>query len=220
MSRILAIMGCALIVFVLAPLSVPARESTDVNRYRGYEMSSGAYDDHEVRSFGKSGYLRSDRIGGMLGYAPGADRVRTRGRLVDAHLNVLFYSPQRSCASCHARNAGSRHVVRNGLTCRQCHGGEPIADNGHYYSPNNPLRRHAYVCAKCHQQAGASFATYRIHEPNPAMASTLFFFPLLGWAFWIMVGIAVLTFAVFVPHTFLWIVREVIALGRKGGGGS
>lgn len=42
-----------------------------------------------------------------------------------------------------------------------------------------------------------------IHEPAPMNAATLVTFP--NWqAFWIMIGIAALTFALFLPHTALW----------------
>ena len=79
----------------------------------------------------------------------------------------------------------------------------------------NPLRRHAYVCAKCHQGANASYAAYRVHEPNPALASTFKEFPILAYAFWIMMAIAVGTFAVFLPHTALWGLRELFTKKEK-----
>ena len=70
-------------------------------------------------------------------------------------------------------------------------------------------RRHAYVCAKCHEGASASYAAYVVHAPNPALASTFKDFPVLAYAFWIMVAIAVGTFVLFLPHTILWGIREL-----------
>ena len=79
----------------------------------------------------------------------------------------------------------------------------------------NPMRRHAYVCAKCHPGANASYASYRVHEPHPALASTFKEFPVLAYAFWIMMAIAVGTFALFLPHTVLWGLRELFAKKEK-----
>ena len=79
----------------------------------------------------------------------------------------------------------------------------------------NPIRRHAYVCAKCHEGASASYAAYVVHEPNPALSSTFKEFPVLAYAFWIMVVIAVGTFVLFLPHTFLWGIRELFIKKKK-----
>jgi hypothetical protein len=136
--------------------------------------------------------------------------------LSDAHQDLPFYE-QRRCVDCHPANANNRHTVRNGITCRQCHGEEPVASIQHYFSRLNPLRLHTHVCSKCHASAGASFALYRIHEPNPALLSTARTLPLLFYAFWIMVALAVGTFALFLPHTVLWGIRELfIKKGRDG----
>ena len=107
------------------------------------------------------------------------------------------------------------HTVRANLTCRQCHGGEPIASIEHYFSPMNPIRRHAYVCAKCHEGASASYASYVIHAPNPSLAGTQKNFPVLFYAFWFMIAIAVGTFVVFLPHTILWGIREMFIKKEK-----
>ena len=86
---------------------------------------------------------------------------------------------------------------------------EPIAGIDHYYSPMNRLRRHAFVCAKCHPGASASFATYVVHAPNPAMRTTQKSFPLMFYVFWGMMALAGGTFVVFLPHTALWGMREL-----------
>ncbi len=59
----------------------------------------------------------------------------------------------------------------------------------------NRRRRHAFICAKCHEGATASFATYVVHEPNPTDMGTRKSFPLLFFVFWMMAAIAVGTFA-------------------------
>jgi hypothetical protein len=79
----------------------------------------------------------------------------------------------------------------------------------------NPVRRHAYVCAKCHEGASASFATYVVHARNPAHAGTREVFPVLFYAFWAMVVLAGATFVIFLPHTALWGIRELFAKKEK-----
>ena len=79
----------------------------------------------------------------------------------------------------------------------------------------NPIRRHAYVCAKCHEGASASYASYVIHAPNPALASTFKTFPLLAYVFWFMVALAVGTFLVFLPHTAIWGILELFIRKEK-----
>ena len=63
-----------------------------------------------------------------------------------------------------------------------------------------------------------SFAAYRIHEPRPWLLEASVSFPALFWGFWIMMGIAIATFALFLPHTALWGVRELFVRkhGEKG----
>ncbi len=152
---------------------------------------------------------------GLFPYSPTGAEVRNRSRLADSHAGIKFYD-RRRCEECHVEEAKDPvHTVRANLTCRQCHGGDPIASIEHVYSPLNPIRRHAYVCSKCHEGAGASFASYVVHEPNPIKASTQKKFPLLFYAFWIMIGIAVLTFAVFLPHTLAWGARELSGKNQK-----
>ena len=79
----------------------------------------------------------------------------------------------------------------------------------HYFSPMNVTRRHSYVCAKCHEGANNSYATYVVHSPNPVDAATHESFPML-YAFWIIAAVAVGTFAIFLPHTLLWGWRDLL----------
>ena len=99
------------------------------------------------------------------------------------------------------------------------YGGEPISGIEYYFSPMNPIRRYAYVCSKCHEGANASFASYIVHSPNPADLSTRKDFPILFYAFWIMIAMSVSIFAVFLPHTFIWSLRELLVKRKASGEG-
>jgi hypothetical protein len=186
-----------------------------IRRYKDREVSTGFYEQYEVKPrrmaplVGVPGVAR-----GIFPYSPTAARVRTRTRLADSHQGIKFYQRQR-CEYCHIQETRDIHTTRANLTCRQCHGGEPIASLGHYYSPFNPIRRHAYVCAKCHEGSSASFASYVVHTPNPALIGTKATFPVLFYVFWIMVALTVGTFVVFLPHTALWGVRELLMKKEK-----
>jgi hypothetical protein len=86
----------------------------------------------------------------------------------------------------------------------------------HYYSAMNPIRRHAYVCAKCHEGASASFATYVVHEPPPLARSARDEFPLFYYGVWFMVILAGGVFAIFIPYVTLWGLRELVDLFKAG----
>jgi hypothetical protein len=187
-------------------------------RYKDREASTGYYEAYEVRPRHDTPLVEIPGVQqGIFPYSPTAASVRIRTRLADSHQGIKFYQGRR-CEECHPEQARDIHTVRVNLTCRQCHGGEPIASNQHYYSPMSPIRRHAYVCAKCHQGSSASFGSYVVHAPNPALAATKNSFPVLFYVFWIMVGIAVMTFVVFLPHTALWGIRELFSIKEKAKG--
>lgn len=189
--------------------------SSSIRRYKEYEVSTGYYEEYEVKPrrmrplVGVPGVAR-----GIFPFSPTGARVRIRTRLADSHWGIKFYRNFR-CEVCHVAEARDIHTVRAKITCRQCHGGEPIASIQHYYSPMNPIRRHAYVCSKCHEGSSASFASYVVHAPNPAMLSTRETFPVLFYVFWFMVALAMGTFLVFLPHTVLWGLREVLMKKEK-----
>jgi len=210
---ILCLVAAALVASALyiVPTQAFAQEevASALRRYKDRELSTGYYEEYEVRPRRQRPFVEIPGVQqGVFAYSPTAARVRIRTRLADSHQGIDFYQ-RRRCEDCHPQQDRGIHTVRANLTCRQCHGGEPIASIEHYYSPMNPIRRHAYVCAKCHQGANASYASYRVHEPNPALSSTFQEFPFLAYAFWIMVAIAVGTFALFLPHTALWGLREL-----------
>ncbi len=198
-------------------LTLPCAAQEEVagaDRYKLREASTGYYEQYEVLPSRGSPFVQWN--------AP-AETVTTGGRApaatyqADAHALVQNYRHQR-CESCHKVEAyNNRHATRKNIACRQCHGLEPIAGINHYFSPLNPIRRHATVCAKCHQGASGSFAMYVVHEPAPLKAGTAKSFPVLYWAVWIMLGIAIGTFALFLPHTGLWVLRELFARKKEGG---
>ena len=206
-----------LLALLLLPDVVFAQEevASAIRRYKEYEVSTGYYEEYEVLPRRQRPFVEVPGVRrGIFPYSPTAANVRVRTRLADSHQGIKFYQ-RRRCEDCHVKETRDIHTVRANLTCRQCHGGEPVASIAHIYSPLNPLRRHAYVCAKCHEGASASYASYVVHTPNPAMASTLKTFPILFYAFWIMVFIAVGTFVVFLPHTILWGIRELLIKKEK-----
>ena len=194
----------------MMPVSVSAQEevASALRRYKEYEVSTGFYEEYEVRPRHQQAFVEIPGVRrGLLPYSPTAAIVRIRSRLADSHRGIRFYE-RRRCEECHPDQARDLHTTRANLTCRQCHGGEPVASINHYFSPMNPIRRHAYVCAKCHEGASASYAGYVVHTPNPSQAGTLDSFPVLFYAFWAMIFIAVSTFVIFIPHTILWGIRE------------
>ncbi len=150
-----------------------------------------------------------------LAFGPQGSRDTPGKRLAkDAHAGVQGYA-WRQCQNCHTEQAGNLHTVRADVSCRQCHGQDPMASIDHYFSAMNPIRRHAYVCAKCHEGASASFATYVVHEPVPSAAETAAVFPALYYSdrfmFWLIVGV----FIVFIPHGVLWWIREWLARKQR-----
>jgi hypothetical protein len=201
---------------LLLPETAAAQEevASAYRRYKDREASSGYYEKYEVRPTRALIEIPGVKQG-LFPYSPSAAPVRIRTRLADSHQGIKFYENLR-CEFCHVNETKDIHTVRANLTCRQCHGGEPIASIQHIYSPMNPIRRHAYVCAKCHEGASASYASYVIHAPNPAMARTLQSFPVLFLVFWFMVALAGGTFLVFLPHTALWGIRELFIKKNRG----
>ncbi len=183
--------------------------TSNIYRYRDHEMSTGYYEEYEAKPlpygpFMKGQILRRE----LITLSPTAESVRRRTYLSDSHRGLRFYE-RLTCVKCHPREALDLHTVRTEITCRQCHGPEPIAGINHYYSPMNPIRRHAYICAKCHEGASASFAAYVIHEPLAGALATRESFPALYYAYWLMLLLLVGTLAFFVPHTFMVVMREI-----------
>jgi len=186
-----------------------------IRRYADREASSGYYEQYEVIPSRRLALVEIPGVRqGIFPYSPTAARAQIRTRLADSHVGIKFYEVLR-CDYCHKHEAKDIHTTRANLTCRQCHGGEPIASIEHFYSPLNPIRRHAYVCAKCHEGAGASFASYVIHEPLAGSSKARREFPLLYYAYWFMLILLVGTLAFFIPHAFLFGTRELFAKIKK-----
>jgi hypothetical protein len=215
---VLILFGILLLAgFMYMPPSVSAQEevASAMRRYKDLEVSTGYYEQYEAKPRRQLPFVEIPGVSrGIFSYSPSAAKVRVRTRLADSHQGIKFYN-RRRCEDCHIQETQDIHTIRANLTCRQCHGGEPIASIEHYFSPMNPIRRHAYVCAKCHEGSSASYASYVVHEPNPALVSTFRAFPVLSVAFWLMVAIAVGTFVLFLPHTILWGFRELFMKKEK-----
>jgi len=183
--------------------------ASPLRRYKEYEASTGYYEEYEALPRRERSMVEIPGVRrGLFRYSPSAAKVRIRTRLADSHWGIKFYENRR-CEQCHVEQTRDIHTVRANLTCRQCHGGEPIASINHYFSPMNPIRRHAYVCAKCHEGSSASFASYIIHEPSPGSMEAKTRFPVLYYAYWFMVVLLVGTLAFFIPHSLLIGLREL-----------
>jgi hypothetical protein len=72
----------------------------------------------------------------------------------------------------------------------------------------NPIRRHAYVCAKCHEGANVSFATFKVHEPKASDPATRKSFASLYYTNWFMYLLIVGTMVFFGLHTLIWVGKE------------
>ncbi len=186
-----------------------------INRYKQYEVSTGYYETYEMRPRHESPLVSRfrGRDRDPFGYTSTSASVRNRHLLSDSHRGIKFYDNSR-CEMCHANETRDIHTVRANLTCRQCHGAEPIASIDHYYSPLNPIRRHAYVCSKCHEGASASFASYVIHEPAAGSADSKTQFPALFYAYWFMLILLAGTLAFFIPHSIMMGVRELFGKSK------
>jgi len=206
------LLALSVVVTGLADRAMAGEEvASAIRRYKDYNVSTGYYEEYEVKPRHMRPWVEVPGVArGIFPYSPTGARVRIRTRLANSHSGIKFYKNLR-CEDCHIEQTKDIHTVRANLTCRQCHGGEPIAGIQHYYSSMNPIRRHAYVCSKCHEGSTASYASYVVHAPNPARLSTRESFPLLFYAFWFMVALAASTFAAFLPHTAMWGLRELIA---------
>lgn len=179
-----------------------AYEAASTGYFRDQDSLPGAYRLFQLNQEGK---------GALWGLGPGGGNIKRSSFSIDAHEGVLGYGI-RTCVSCHEDQRYSLHSTRGNVSCVQCHRGQPIAGIQHYYSSMNLIRRHAYVCAKCHEGASASFATYVVHEPSPLASATKKEFPLFYYGVWFMVILAVGVFAIFIPYVILWGLRELLGL--------
>jgi hypothetical protein len=202
---------------LLVPATAPAQEevTSAIRRYKQYEVSTGYYEQYEARPRHQRPLVGIPGVSrGLFPYSPTSATVRSRTHLADSHRGIKFYWGRR-CEDCHINETHDIHTTRANLTCRQCHGGEPIASIDHYYSPMNPIRKHAYICAKCHEGASASYASYIVHEPAAGSSIARTTFPILYYTYWFMLVLLVGTLAFFIPHSFLVGLRELFKNKRK-----
>jgi hypothetical protein len=211
----LAALAAVAIPLLPPPASAQEEVASAIRRYKDRESSTGYYEEYEVRPRRQRPFVEIPGVQtGLFPYSPSAAEVRVRTRLADSHMGIAFYT-DKTCVACHSQEAKDIHTVRANLTCRQCHGGEPIASIQYFNSPMNPIRKHAYVCAKCHEGSSASFASYIIHEPAPGSVAARKSFPILYFVYWFMTVLLVGTLAFFIPHSFLTGVRELFTRKKE-----
>lgn len=203
-------MICLLGLLLMAPPAIgqlpeAATETSGTGYFRDQDTLPGAYRYYSQLPGGE---------GGLWGMGPKRQGVRRSSFKQDAHLGVADFSPEVRCHTCHQPQTKDLHGLRMGITCVQCHRSQPVAGVYYYYSSLNPIRRHAYVCAKCHEGATPSFASYMVHEPNPIASEARESFPLLYYGVWFMLILAGGVFIFFLPYTALWWLREFIARRR------
>lgn len=200
-----------LVVFMVIfpePAQTQEEVTSAIYRYRE-RVATGYYEGYEVSPRRQRAVIkRPASRRGLFPFGSASAMVQIRARLPDSHSGLKFYY-RNTCIECHPQQARNIHSVRAGITCRQCHGPEPIPSVQHYYSPMNSLRRHAYICAKCHEGANASFADFYVHEPPGTALSTRKSFPILFYASWGMLLLFLGTLAFFVPHSFMVGIREL-----------
>ncbi len=185
----------------------PGTEFTGTGFYRDQDTLPGSYRLYQQQP---------KKLDWLWSTGPYQRGVRKTSFKADAHAGVANYSPRSLCTDCHRNHFRDMHMTRMGITCVQCHRDNPIAGVYHYYSSMNPIRRHAYVCAKCHDGATPSFASYVVHEPNPLASVTRTDFPALYYATWLMAILAGGVFIFFIPYVLLWGLREFIDILRGG----
>ena len=154
----------------------------------------------------------------LWGIGPSHPKIRRSSFKLDAHEDVADFSQQVRCQKCHEPQTKDLHGLRMDISCVQCHRNQPVSGVFQYYSPLNPIRRHAYVCAKCHEGATPSFASYMVHEPNPIASETRSTFPAFYYAVWFMLILAGGVFVFFLPYTVLWWLRDLIAKFKRSAG--
>jgi len=214
-SRWLAISIFAVLFLLPEPATGQEEVASSIRRYKDREASTGYYEEYEVLPRRQRPFVEIPGVKrGIFPYSPTAAQVRVRTRLADSHRGIKFYN-RRRCEDCHVPETRDIHTTRANLTCRQCHGGEPVASINHYFSPLNPIRKHAYVCAKCHEGASASYASYIVHEPAAGSSIARTNFPILYYTYWFMLVLLVGTLAFFIPHSFLVGLRELLQNKRK-----
>ncbi len=200
--RVVCVLLSVLVLLPVPPAVVAQQQRMDplgsaadaaVNRYRDQRLSSAYYDP-------------SDQVP-QLRYGPMEPQSPAHVPKRDVHAGVKGYGVRR-CEDCHADSFTKSHTLKGNTTCRQCHSEEPIASVDHYFSPMNPIRRHAYVCAKCHEGSSASFATYVVHEPRQIATVVRESFPAMYWAHAFMLALIVTVMAIFLVHGVLWWFRE------------
>ena len=132
MGSLLALIILGLLWSGPDPVRAQEEVASALRRYKDRELSTGYYEEYEVRPRRQKPFVEVPGLRqGVFPYSSTAAGVRVRTRLADSHQGIAFYQGRR-CEDCHPKQARGIHTVRANLTCRQCHGGEPIASIQHY----------------------------------------------------------------------------------------
>ncbi len=174
----------------------------------GDQPANGVFADDDTLPGSYRLHTETDIGGGLWGLGPNRGPAKRASFKADVHDDVAAFDVRHPCTMCHTDEAKDLHVARIGTGCRQCHVSLPIVGMHHDDSPMNPMRRHASVCAACHEGATPSFAGYVVHEPSAISAEAREQFPLLFYAVWFMIFLAGGVLALFIPFTVLWLARE------------
>ena len=123
----LALVAAGAVLLLPPPASAQEEVASAIRRYKDREASTGYYEEYEVRPRRAKPLVGVPGVeAGIFNYSPTAAKVRNRSHLADSHMGIAFYK-EKTCQTCHPEQAKDIHTVRANLTCRQCHGGEPIA---------------------------------------------------------------------------------------------
>lgn len=149
---------------------------------------------------------------------PGQGPVRKSSTKADVHAGVEGFSPPRRCLSCHDGQQNNLHYARTELVCKDCHITRPISGIRNPAASVFEDHRAEKACARCHEGAPAAMGSFVIHERLPWSAETRIDFPALYWATLAMLALSGGVFAVFLPLTLLWAVREIGSIRFKRNG--
>lgn len=167
----------------------------------------GAFDEFSVGIHGKKLAQGDER-------APDCSACHTAHQIVRPSGEFKLASDA-LCGKCHKdrlhQYLESYHGRANDLgddsvaACFDCHGTHailPVADPNSTLSATNRLE----TCRQCHANAPPSFTSFRAHADFRDQQH----YPILFWAFWVMTGLIVGTFAIWGVHTLLWMTRTAI----------
>ena len=172
-------------------------------------------------SKGQHGKLRQD---GNLA-APGCTDCHTAHGIQQHESATFQVAVINDCGTCHADYLSSYRDTFHGqvtelgyarmATCASCHGAHEVLPASNPASTISPQNRVA-TCQKCHEGAGANFASFDPHANRHDKARN----PVYYYAALFMELLLFGVFSFFGIHTVFWLYREIrVKLAGKGHGG-